>query len=48
MPVLVLTPVIPEEGYSLLLGLDGLTSLLGFREKGVEIGLVVVLVAMQA
>ena len=48
MPVLVLTPVIPEEWYSLLLCLNGLTSLLGFRENGVEIGLVVVLVAMQS
>ena len=48
MLVLVLTPVIPEEGYSLLLGLDGLTSLLGFREEGGKICLLVVQVTMQA
>ena len=42
----ILVPVVPVERYAFLLGLHGLTTFLRFAEKGIVIGLIAMLVAM--
>ena len=47
MSVDILLPVVPVEGNTLFLGLYGLAAFLGFAEKRVLVGLVIVLVTVK-